>query len=241
MESTIETLKLGYARVSTDKKEGREQTLDQQIDELLRAGVLRENIYAEKISGSVNLEKGAEWLALKERAVEESGSVEIVAVSWSRISRNVKMCCMTAWALADDEGCVFTIIRDPRYQQIALTESMDILTFVIDLTQAQMFREQIAKATKAKLDYLKEQGVKLGPPAKLTARDHEAIRRFYFEDGMGGGRIADILTDLRIYAIPAEVKSNEEEYARALKHARVSKSLISPLLRELKAEEAIAA
>lgn len=226
------TLKLGYARVSTDRAEGaNEQTIGQQIDKLTEYGVKTSDIYSEKISGSVNLEVGTEWLSLKKRALEATEPVEIVMVDWSRLSRD-GLAFQNAVATLSKFGCVFSIVGDSRYQEYAPKDSMDSMLLAFEAFGAQMYRERIQKATKAKLDYLKSQGVKLGRPSKLTDADRLVIEQLY-AGGYGAGRIADELTKRRTAAIPLEVKAVEANYVRAIKHARISKATVVPVLREL--------
>lgn len=226
------TIKFGYARVSTDKEEGREQTLGQQIDKLASAGVEPDNIYSEKVSGKVNLYQGAKWQELKQRIIDSEEPVELVLVDWSRLSRN-GLAFQNAVAELKDYGCVFTITDDSRYQQYAPKDAMDEMMLAWEAFGAQLHRERIAKATKAKLDYLKAQGVTLGRPSKLTDKDRDFISK-ESANGRGYGYIARELTKRRIKAISAETKLIETDYVKALKHATVSKTLVADTVRRLK-------
>lgn len=224
------TLKLGYARVSTDKEEdGREQTLEQQIDRLTEAGVASENIYAEKVSGRTNLTKGAQWRKLRDRALDTEGPVEIVVVSWSRVSRDA-LKLQNVVAELGAEGVCFTVAGDPRYQQHVVKDAMDGLVLAFEAFGAQLQREHIASATKAKLQFLKSQGVKLGRPTKLDDDDKSYIRE-KSATGWGAARIAKELSTKRLAAIPAEQRLNPKDFARAVSHAKVSKPLIGAFVR----------
>ncbi|RCS76580.1 hypothetical protein CIK70_15740, partial [Brachybacterium alimentarium] len=91
----MDTVKIGYARVSTDKKEsGKEQTIEQQIDALTKCGVEHDNIFIDRgVSGSINLVKGEGWLALQDFIAQqpEKDKLELVVVDASRISRDFRL------------------------------------------------------------------------------------------------------------------------------------------------------
>lgn len=217
-------LKLGYARVSTDNAEGKEQTLSQQTSALEAYGVDAGDIYQERISGKINLEAGKRWLALRDRALESDSPVEIVIVDWSRLSREMFGFLSVVNALGKN-GAVFTVLGSSKYQRFAIQDSSDGLMLAIEAFGNQAYREKISKATKEKLAFLKGQGVAIGRPKKLTDEDlnYIAVRR---AEGFGAGIIAKRLTTSRIKRIPAATKKITSEYEKALKHARVSKTTV---------------
>lgn len=225
------TIKLGYARISTDRDEGgKEQTLGQQIDSLTNYGVSPADIYSEKISGKINIAEGAAWIKLQAIAITATDQVEIVLVDWSRLSRD-GLALQNAVMTLSLANCVFTIIGDSRYQKYAPKDAMDGMFLAFEAFGAQMHRERISKATKSKLDYLKSQGIILGRPRKLTDADLITVEQLRV-DGWGAERIALELTKRRIAAITLETKANQALYVKALKHARVAKSTIAPILKE---------
>ncbi|MGO2141459.1 MAG: recombinase family protein [Leucobacter sp.] len=236
---TLRVLRLGYGRVSTDRSEGREQTLDQQLAKLAEHGLTEDCTYSEKISGSINLKRGGRWKALAARATEaleseEVEEVEIAIVEWSRLSRHFEDFIAEVSSLARI-GCVFTVAGDPKYQRWAPRDSMDMFQLAMEAFGAQYQREKIARATKAKLDYLKSQGVKLGRPEKLTDMDCARIDRLAQVSGYNPRLIAEELTELRIAVIPEDLKQRAEtgeddedveKYQKALKHAKVSRDIV---------------
>ena len=231
LASCTPRLLLGYARVSTDRVEGsKEQTLGQQLDVLTGYGVATSDIYSEKISGTINLVGGKQFAALEKRIIESVQPVELVLVDWTRYSRDA---IDFLWTLRKQVrlGCVFTIVGDPRYQRFAPSGSMDYLILAFESFFAQMTTEKTSKSTKAKLHFLQKQGVSLGRPEKIGPEDHKAIKQLS-ADGWGAGRIAEELTKRRTAAIPAETKLIPVDYEKAVKHARVSKGTISPILRK---------
>lgn len=217
-------ISLGWARVSTDKEDKREQTLVQQVDALLNYGVPAENIYRDKISGTISLDKSNEWAALSERALAPGQPVEIVLASWSRLSRDFWKFLAAVNHYAS-EGCVFTVLGDPRYQRYAPRDSADGLMLAIEAFGSTSLRENISIATKAKLDYLKSIGVRLGRPEKLTLNDCAEINRLaQLENYKNPRLIAEEITAHRLAAIPEGLDDPERE--KAEKHAAVSRPIV---------------
>jgi len=216
---------LGWARVSTKKTEDRkEQTLDQQIEAIQAYGVLSGNIYSDRISGSITLKKSEQWAALRDRALDPKQQVEIVLVSWSRLSRDFYDF-LAAVNLYTSNGCVFTILGDSRYQKYAPKDAMESFQLAMEAFGAQDFRERISKATKAKLDYLKSIGVRLGRPEKLSLEDCAEINRLaQLEDYNNPRLIAEEITAQRLAAIPEGLDDPEREKAES--RAAVSRTII---------------
>lgn len=219
-------ISLGWARVSTDKKEDRkEQTLDQQIDALSTYGVPTENIYSDKISGTISLKKSEQWAALSERALDSKQKIEIVLVSWSRLSRDFYDF-LAAVNQYTTNGCVFTVIGEPRYQKYAPRDAMESFQLAMEAFGAQDYRERISKATKESLHYKKHVlGIRLGRPEKLTLDDCAEINRLaQLEDYKNPRLIAEEITAHRLAAIPEGLDHPERE--RAEKHAAVSRPIV---------------
>lgn len=224
MAKSSNLVSLGWARVSTDKEDKREQTLEQQIDALLKYGVPAENIYKDKISGTISLDRSEEWAKLSERALVPKQAVEIVLASWSRLSRDFWKFLAAVNHYAS-EGCVFTIIGDPRYQRYAPRDSADGLMLAIEAFGSTSFQEKISTATKAKLDFLRSIGVRLGRPEKLSLEDCAEINRLaLLEDYSNPRLIAEELTAQRLAAIPEGMDDPERE--RAERRARVSRTIV---------------
>lgn len=225
MAKSSNLISLGWARVSTKKTEDRkEQTLDQQIEALQAYGVPAVNIYSDKISGSITLKKSEQWAALSERALDPKQQVEIVLVSWSRLSRDFYDF-LAAVNLYTSNGCVFTILGDSRYQKYAPKDAMESFQLAMEAFGAQDFRERISKATKAKLDYLRSQGVRLGRPEKMSLDDCAEINRLtQLEDYKNPRLIAEEITARRLAAIPEGLDDPEQE--KAENRATVSRTII---------------
>lgn len=230
-------IKLGYARVSTDDKT---QTLEQQLKALQNYGVEPDNCFAEKISGATNIQTGSQWNNLAAKATEhlEAGEqIEIAIVDWSRLSRDF-MTFQNTIATYASKGVYWTVLNDARYTCWTLNpreQAADLLMLSIEAFGNQVHREKIAWATKAKLDYLKSQGVRLGRPTKLTDADRTTIKELY-EQGNGAIRIAKQLTQMRLSEVRAELRENhytQSEKERRFKHAKVSASLITKILKEI--------
>ncbi|SMX90749.1 Site-specific DNA recombinase [Brevibacterium iodinum ATCC 49514] len=210
----METIKIGYARVSTDKKEsGKEQTIEQQIEALTKCGVEHDNIFIDRgVSGSINLVKGEGWLALQDFIAQqpEKDNLELVVVDASRISRDF-LGLQNGLDALNKQGIGFTT-TDGRYSRFIATDTMQLFQIAAEALGASLYRERVRSATKAKLKYLKEvEGVQLGRPRKLTDTDFMRIRDMRSKK-WGYGRIAKELSKNR--------------FSKAGKPETVSKSLI---------------
>lgn len=210
----MDTVKIGYARVSTDKKEsGKEQTIEQQIDALTKCGVEHDNIFIDRgVSGSINLVKGEGWLALQDFVAQqpEKDKLELVVVDASRISRDF-LGLQNGLDALNQQGIGFTT-TDGRYTRFIATDTMQLFQIAAEALGASLYRERVRSATKAKLKYLKEvEGVQLGRPRKLTDTDMLRIKEFR-KKNMGYGRIAKELST--------------DRYNKQGKPETVSKSLI---------------
>lgn len=224
MAKTTHLISLGWGRVSTKKTEDRkEQTLEQQLEAIQAYGVLAGNTYSDRVSGSITLKESESWAALSERALAPKQLTEIVMVSWSRLSRDFYDF-LAAVNLYTSNGCVFTILGDSRYHKYAPKDAMESFQLAMEAFGAQDFRERISKATKAKLDYLKGQGVKLGRPEKLTLEDCAEINRLEHLPNYHPRLIAEEITAHRLAAIPDGLDDVERE--KAERHAVVSRPVI---------------
>lgn len=208
------TVKIGYVRVSTDKKEiGKEQTIEQQVTSLIEFGVDRKHIFEDRgVSGAINLEKGDGWIALQKfiNDYPSKSDLELVVADASRISRDF-LGLQNAIDRLNKMG-VGVSTSDGRYQRFIASDTMELFQIAAEGLGAALYREKVAAATKAKLQYLKvEQGVQLGRPRKLTDTDLMRIRDMRNKK-WGYGRIAKELS--------------KDRFNRAGKPETVSKSLI---------------
>ena len=151
-------MKVGYARVSTET-----QDLEIQIDTLKQAGC--EKIFVEKESGMKNNRRELSACL----AYLQKGDVLIIR-DLSRINRDAAHFAQIEKYL-DENGIELR----------SLTEQLDTKTphgkFVIRTLANvnQLERDRISCTTKAKLAFLKAQGVKLGRPAKLKNKEEKKV------------------------------------------------------------------
>lgn len=148
----------GYARVSTV-----EQNLDAQVDALVAAGVAREHVYTDKISGAKDQRPGLDALL----AVLESGDV------------------VTVWKLDRLGRSTVHLIRQVEEWQRAgvhfrsLTDGLDTSTstgrfvFVVMAALAQLERDRTAERTALALEAARRAGKPLGRPSRVTWEQYQ--------------------------------------------------------------------
>lgn len=153
---------VGYARVSTA-----EQSLQMQIDALIRAGVDPDHIHTEKVSGVSSRRPGRD-LALKDCRTGDT----FVVWKLDRVGRDI----------SDLHG--FIIGLDKRGINFrSLTESIDTKTPIGKLylallaAFAQFERDQIQERTKAGVKRAREAGKQFGQPPKVTEKNRVSIER----------------------------------------------------------------
>lgn len=173
-EQTYDMSLVGYARVSTE-----EQSLDMQVQALIRAGVHPDHIHVEKVSGVSDKRPGRD-LAVKDCRPNYS---TLVVWKFDRLGRSLR-------DLYD-----FVMMLDARKIGFrSLTEHVDTKTpigkllLAILAASAQFERDQIQERTKKGVDAAKARGVKFGQPPKITDENRPEIEaRIY-----AGERIEDI-------------------------------------------------
>ena len=158
-------LLIGYARVSTD-----DQNLDMQMDALIRAGVCRENIFAEKISGA-SLNRPELEAAIKQC---RPGST-LVVTKLDRAGRSLYHL-LTMLRGLDAENVGFRSLGD------AIDTKTPIGKVVLAVLGAfaEFERDLTRDRTRAGMLAAKSRGKKFGPPIKVTAKvqaDFEAAIR----------------------------------------------------------------
>lgn len=151
----------GYARVSTS-----DQSLDLQVDELTKSGVLAEAIYSDVMSGSRDDRPGLS-------AVLAAASEGDTIVVW-RLDRFGR----STLHLAD----LLSQLQKRRVRFRSLREGVDTgtaagrMVFGVLSSLAEYERESIVERVRAGLAASKRRGVKLGRPRGLTVsqREHAA-------------------------------------------------------------------
>jgi len=144
---------IGYARVST-----REQTLDLQVDALLKAGVNEKAIHVEKVS-AVSQRRPALDLAIKHC---RPGDV-LVVWKLDRVARNVRHLYNFLDSL--ESKCVgFRCLTQP----VDTTTAVGKLTFTLLGAIAEFERDLTVDRTRAGIARAKERGIKFGRRMVMT-------------------------------------------------------------------------
>jgi DNA invertase Pin-like site-specific DNA recombinase len=149
---------IGYARVS--KSDG-SQTVDLQIDALQKAGVDKESIYRDTISGQKDDRPGLEACLKALR----SGDT-LVVWKLDRLGRNLKHLVNTVQSLSD-KGVGFRVLAG-QGANIDTTTSAGKLVFGIFAALAEFERELIRERTIAGLEAARARGRKGGRKNSLT-------------------------------------------------------------------------
>jgi DNA invertase Pin-like site-specific DNA recombinase len=150
---------LGYMRVS--KSDG-SQILDLQKDELLKTGVLSEQIYQDFDSGKNDDRNG---LAVCLKALRAGDT--LVVWKLDRLGRNLRHLVNTVHDLSD-RGIALKVLTG-QGAQIDTNTSHGKLVFGIFAALAEFERDLISERTKAGLDAARSRGRKGGAPYKMTA------------------------------------------------------------------------
>jgi DNA invertase Pin-like site-specific DNA recombinase len=149
---------LGYMRVS--KSDG-SQILDLQKDELLKTGVLSEQIYQDFDSGKNDDRNG---LAVCLKALRAGDT--LVVWKLDRLGRNLRHLVNTVHDLSD-RGIALKVLTG-QGAQIDTNTSHGKLVFGIFAALAEFERDLISERTKAGLDAARSRGRKGGAPYKMT-------------------------------------------------------------------------
>ncbi len=163
----------GYARVSTE-----EQSLDLQLDALLKEGVQERNIYTDKVSGikaeRKNLSKLLDHLW--------EGDTLVV---W-KLDRLVRSLIHLTKLMRDFEqkGIKFRSITEPF---INTTQDSPHSMFITNIfgALAQLERDIIIERTKAGLESARRRGKVLGAPKGLSQKNKQRAKlcAYYFKEG----------------------------------------------------------
>jgi DNA invertase Pin-like site-specific DNA recombinase len=155
---TTGRLLIGYARVSTE-----DQDLRAQEAALLKAGVLPNNLYTDKKSGSTMCRPGLEAALLDCRP----GDVLIVP-ALDRLSRSVEDLIYLSNRLSA-EGVQLRSLRE----SIDTTTPFGTLFFHLMAALAQFERSLIGQRTRDGMAAAKARGVQLGRKPQLTGKKYE--------------------------------------------------------------------
>ena len=154
----------GYARVSTH-----EQSLDLQIDALLKAGCKEENIITDKISATYKDRPGLDQLLAKLREGDE-----IVVWRLDRLGRSLRHL-MDLMSDFESQNIGFKSIEE----NIDTTTATGKLTFHIFGAMAEFERNLIRERTLAGLSAARARGRMGGRPGKLSETQIKQLNKLY--------------------------------------------------------------
>lgn len=181
-------MKYGYVRVSTDK-----QDLEMQLAAMADAGVSDENVYRDVISGKTTARDGLDVLLPRLKKGDQ-----LYVWKLDRLGRRLSHLS----ALVDE-------FIDKGIHLISVTERFDVASptgkAMIGMAAvfAEMERNNTSERTRAKLQHLKSQGVRLGPPKKhaekyaeivLMAKSGKTVRDIASLTGVSKSQVARIIT-----------------------------------------------
>jgi DNA invertase Pin-like site-specific DNA recombinase len=169
-------MKIGYARVSTE-----EQNLDRQLDQLIRYGVDRRNIYAEKMTGTKRDRPELN------RMLSELQAGDVVIISdLTRISRSTRDLLDIVEKICS-KGASIKSIKDT---WLDTTSNNPYNAFLLTVMSAlsQLERDLISQRTREGLASAKARGRSGGRPSKQNEY-RETVLLLY----NGGMKIADIV------------------------------------------------
>jgi len=176
----------GYVRVSTD-----EQTFDSQIDELKRNGIKEEDIFSEKISGSVFAKKRPSFFKLLKKL---NNGDTLTVVKLDRLGRNA----IDVLSLIDElhaNGVGVKILNLGVDTQKA--SGRLFLTMLAGF--AEFEREIIRERCMAGLESARSKGVLLGRRCSLTKHQREHARELKSQ-GLSANEVAKVLNTSKMTA-----------------------------------------
>ncbi|WP_031425411.1 recombinase family protein [Flavimarina sp. Hel_I_48] len=176
----------GYARVST-----LDQSLNLQMDALLKEGVLEKNIYTDKVSSTAEDRKSLNKLWDFVR----SGDT-IIVWKLDRLARSLIHFTKLMTEL-EEKGVKFKSITEPF---IDTTKQSSHSKFLINMfaALAQLERDIIIERTKAGMESAKQRGIVLGAPKGLSKKNQQkaVLCEEYFRDGKL--TVSEICSQLKI-------------------------------------------
>lgn len=164
----------GYARVST-----MEQSLDLQLDALLKEGIPQKNIYTDKVSSTKEVRKSLSKLL---NYVRDGDT--IVVWKLDRLARSL-IHFTNLMTRLKGKGVHFRSITEPF---IDTTEKSSHSEFIINIfaALAQLERDIIIERTKAGLESARRRGKTLGAPKGLSKKNQQkaVLCEEYFNGGL---------------------------------------------------------
>ena len=164
----------GYARVST-----MEQSLDLQLDALLKEGIPQKNIYTDKVSSTKEVRKSLSKLL---KCVRDGDT--IVVWKLDRLARSL-IHFTNLMTRLKEKGVRFRSITEPF---IDTTEKSSHSEFIINIfaALAQLERDIIIERTKAGLESARRRGKILGAPKGLSKKNQQkaVLCEEYFNNGV---------------------------------------------------------
>ncbi len=163
----------GYARVSTA-----EQSLNLQLDALLKEGIAQKNIYTDKVSSTKEERKS---LAKLLNYVRDGDT--IVVWKLDRLARSLIHFTKLMQEL-DDKGVKFRSITES-FIDTTIKSSQSEFIINIFAALAQLERDIIIERTKAGLESAKRRGKVLGAPKGLSKKNQQkaVLCEEYFKEG----------------------------------------------------------
>ena len=163
----------GYARVSTS-----DQSVNLQMDALLKEGIQKKNIYTDKVSGAVAERKNLQKLW---ESVREGDT--IVVWKLDRLARSLIHFTKLMNEL-EEKGVKFKSITEPF---IDTTKKSSHSKFLVNMfaALAQLERDIIIERTKAGLESARRRGKVLGAPKGLSKKNKQkaVLCEEYFKEG----------------------------------------------------------
>ncbi|WP_421824182.1 recombinase family protein [Flagellimonas oceanensis] len=196
----------GYARVST-----MEQSLDLQLDALLKDGIPQKNIYTDKVSSTKEVRKSLSKLL---KYVRDGDT--IVVWKLDRLARSL-IHFTNLMTKLKEKGVRFRSITEPF---IDTTEKSSHSEFIINIfaALAQLERDIIIERTKAGLESARRRGKILGAPKGLSKKNQQkaVLCEEYFNDGV-----------LTVTEICERLNISRATYYKYLRHRGLSGKLRS--------------
>ncbi|GLU44595.1 recombinase family protein [Allomuricauda sp. NBRC 101325] len=156
-----------------------EQSLDLQLDALLKEGIPQKNIYTDKVSSTKEVRKSLSKLL---KYVRDGDT--IVVWKLDRLARSL-IHFTNLMTKLKEKGVRFRSITEPF---IDTTEKSSHSEFIINIfaALAQLERDIIIERTKAGLESARRRGKILGAPTGLSKKNQQkaVLCEEYFNDGM---------------------------------------------------------
>lgn len=186
----------GYARVSTE-----EQSIDLQMDALLKEGILEKNIYIDKVSGIKSERKNLSKLLdfLREGDTLVVWKLDRLVRSLIHLTKLIKE--------FEEKGVKFKSITEPFIDTTQDSPHSKFLTNMFGAL-AQLERDIIIERTKAGLESARKRGAIIGAPKGLSkeSKKKATLCAHYFNEGK-----------LSVSEICNEVKVSRATYYKYLK------------------------